>query len=104
MYNSISSFFFFNHTATTEIYTLSLHDALPICEEEEGGDLLGTELADQALAERPQPAAAIEDDQRPVVQPDFQARRVSAVPRVTPLRSGSGTAHPPELESHEETF
>src|SRR3712207_8567397 len=26
------SFFFFNDTATTEIYTLSLHDALPICE------------------------------------------------------------------------
>src|SRR2546430_13617813 len=26
----ISSFFFFNDTATTEIYTLSLHDALPI--------------------------------------------------------------------------
>src|ERR1022692_1775701 len=26
-----SSFFFFNDTATTEIYTLSLHDALPIC-------------------------------------------------------------------------
>src|SRR3712207_8348181 len=25
-------FFFFNDTATTEIYTLSLHDALPICE------------------------------------------------------------------------
>src|SRR5256885_9612835 len=27
----MSSFFFFNDTATTEIYTLSLHDALPIC-------------------------------------------------------------------------
>src|SRR2546422_5165168 len=26
----ISFFFFFNDTATTEIYTLSLHDALPI--------------------------------------------------------------------------
>src|SRR5256885_11041001 len=26
-------FFFFNDTATTEIYTLSLHDALPICPE-----------------------------------------------------------------------
>src|SRR2546422_3885598 len=26
----IPSFFFFNDTATTEIYTLSLHDALPI--------------------------------------------------------------------------
>src|SRR2546430_9397066 len=28
------SFFFFNDTATTEIYTLSLHDALPISESE----------------------------------------------------------------------
>src|SRR5258708_37069485 len=27
---SFRSFFFFNDTATTEIYTLSLHDALPI--------------------------------------------------------------------------
>src|SRR3712207_7169747 len=26
----MNSFFFFNDTATTEIYTLSLHDALPI--------------------------------------------------------------------------
>src|SRR3712207_7517429 len=26
------TFFFFNDTATTEIYTLSLHDALPICD------------------------------------------------------------------------
>src|SRR5947199_4044130 len=29
-YLHFSSFFFFNDTATTEIYTLSLHDALPI--------------------------------------------------------------------------
>src|SRR5438067_13477034 len=29
---SVSFFFFFTDTATTEIYTLSLHDALPICE------------------------------------------------------------------------
>src|SRR3712207_7099072 len=27
----LSISFFFNDTATTEIYTLSLHDALPIC-------------------------------------------------------------------------
>src|SRR2546427_6593572 len=39
------TFFFFNDTATTEIYTLSLHDALPICRPtvrrvvpQEGGD------------------------------------------------------------------
>src|SRR2546430_3813887 len=29
---TLQSFFFFNDTATTEIYTLSLHDALPICD------------------------------------------------------------------------
>src|SRR5256885_11974603 len=29
-------FFFFNDTATTEIYTLSLHDALPICHQAVG--------------------------------------------------------------------
>src|SRR6478735_12352257 len=30
IYTYILFFFFFNDTATTEIYTLSLHDALPI--------------------------------------------------------------------------
>src|SRR3989442_6507614 len=28
------TYFFFNDTATTEIYTLSLHDALPICQDD----------------------------------------------------------------------
>src|SRR5438445_13363751 len=31
IYLFFSFFFFFNDPATTEIYTLSLHDALPIC-------------------------------------------------------------------------
>src|SRR5258708_15855235 len=31
MHRRSFDFFFFNDTATTEIYTLSLHDALPIC-------------------------------------------------------------------------
>src|SRR2546429_2808890 len=31
-HNRMFFFFFFNDTATTEIYTLSLHDALPISE------------------------------------------------------------------------
>src|SRR2546430_3731490 len=31
MRHPIVRLFFFNDTATTEIYTLSLHDALPIC-------------------------------------------------------------------------
>src|SRR3712207_8235384 len=37
----ICVFFFFNDTATTEIYTLSLHDALPIS----GGEIGWGELA-----------------------------------------------------------
>src|SRR2546430_9732844 len=36
-----SIFFFFNDTAATEIYTLSLHDALPI-----SGDRLGCRMLD----------------------------------------------------------
>src|SRR2546430_6837620 len=34
----IFRFFFFNDTATTEIYTLSLHDALPICARPHGAE------------------------------------------------------------------
>src|SRR5206468_6721436 len=35
----LNSFFLFNDTATTEIYTLSLHDALPIWRPPRGGGL-----------------------------------------------------------------
>src|SRR5256885_7953942 len=43
MFSSLPSFlfFFFNDTATTEIYTLSLHDALPICQHKAFGQLHG---------------------------------------------------------------
>src|SRR2546426_8462799 len=37
MLSPFSFFFFFNDTATTEIYTLSLHDALPISRESGNG-------------------------------------------------------------------
>src|SRR5260221_8183686 len=35
------TFFFFNDTATTEIYTLSLHDALPICQMQKMSSIAG---------------------------------------------------------------
>src|SRR5690348_17697564 len=38
MVSFVFMFFFFNDTATTEIYTLSLHDALPIWCDEVGGE------------------------------------------------------------------
>src|SRR3712207_8187297 len=48
-------FFFFNDTATTEIYTLSLHDALPISL----GTVSGNVLAPLAL--RPPPFDPVAD-------------------------------------------
>src|SRR6266568_6246933 len=37
-FRAVFFFFFFNDTATTEIYTLSLHDALPICSPARSGN------------------------------------------------------------------
>ena len=45
LYSWLWFFFFFNDTATTEIYTLSLHDALPICS---GKQVVRSEEAYQA--------------------------------------------------------
>src|SRR3712207_8791266 len=49
-------FFFFNDTATTEIYTLSLHDALPISQEQHrftvGNEPAGGQLADLLRVDR----------------------------------------------------
>src|SRR2546422_11027217 len=52
-------FFFFNDTATTEIYTLSLHDALPIYAL--GGDFVGEGLGE---AEEPRARGGGEDEPR----------------------------------------
>src|SRR2546422_6944563 len=59
-------FFFFNDTATTEIYTLSLHDALPIsvdrtgpaCRDRPGRSRAGTTRGPRSL---PRAAAARQD-------------------------------------------
>src|SRR2546429_5438086 len=48
-------FFFFNDTATTEIYTLSLHDALPISRDESHA----AETARDRLAQGARPRAAV---------------------------------------------
>src|SRR5256885_16839957 len=42
------SFFFFNDTATTEIYTLSLHDALPISFPSHATPRCATHFSDRA--------------------------------------------------------
>src|SRR3982750_4970284 len=50
--SSSSVCFFFNDTATTEIYTLSLHDALPICREARVFDRLANGVGFDRLPER----------------------------------------------------
>src|SRR5258708_36523402 len=64
---TIPHFFFFNDTATTEIYTLSLHDALPISAP--AGDAmvhpLQRDRRSQCHAHRPQgslPVVHVEED------------------------------------------
>src|SRR2546422_1180240 len=49
---SLSLFFFFNDTATTEIYTLSLHDALPILGHPQRGQFIATHHRRSAARER----------------------------------------------------
>src|SRR3712207_7110861 len=80
----VCSFFFFNDTATTEIYTLSLHDALPI-----------SDLAVSAPpgGSGPPPSAgppAVEDelDERiEIVLPDGTAVRVRSEEHTSELQS-----------------
>src|SRR5437764_8726611 len=61
--------FFFNDTATTEIYTLSLHDALPISRSDVAGPARKM-AAEQHLRPAGAPAAA-----RRRHEPERQARR-----------------------------
>src|SRR2546426_11625163 len=73
--HSCSIFFFFNDTATTEIYTLSLHDALPI--------LVRARIPSHA----PAPGASVR-----VEVPVGPPTAVVAIP-VSALRKGPGGDH-----------
>src|SRR2546429_7152424 len=61
----ICSFFFFNDTATTEIYTLSLHDALPICQAGPGRAVEQKRGRDADSAEHPDRVVHADGDERP---------------------------------------
>src|SRR5260370_32452862 len=75
------SFFFFNDTATTEIYTLSLHDALPISDD---AGVVGAVRA------------------RALLVPEFAKVGVPAVQQVDGVHVGEGRSeeHTSELQSH----
>src|SRR6266571_8534078 len=76
-------FFFFNDTATTEIYTLSIHDALPIFSMAK----LNLSLAEEHLGPiQPRAAAYVEECSKLVDQALSEVRTISYL------------LHPPLLE------
>src|SRR3712207_5550656 len=94
--NISDALLFFNDTATTEIYTLSLHDALPISAV--GGAGAGGGGQRQADPRHPHPRAAAEpaDPARRVAVPRRAERRRAAV------RPGAAGGRPELLRRSEE--
>src|SRR3712207_6888043 len=88
MYIQYSCCFFFNDTATTEIYTLSLHDALPIL-------LLLPPLRRRLLRSRPRRQLA-----RRLLRRSSMARRSWSL-RVRPLPLQRSEEHTSELQSRQ---
>src|SRR2546422_9047465 len=84
--------FFFNDTATTEIYTLSLHDALPISEPREARAAAGAVSARPLTARADAGAAARADAHREEVHAAGGHRGAGAVssPRDFGVRAHRG--------------
>src|SRR2546430_5404013 len=83
-------FFFFNDTATTEIYTLSLHDALPILNVASGSNTMRS--ASQPGAIRPLRA-------RPASSAGRVAHQRARSPRSRPRSRARSEEHTSELQS-----
>src|SRR3712207_8505643 len=80
------SVFFFNDTATTEIYTLSLHDALPISVSSPRTPPAGPRWRESNRGARPASAAC--------------ASSTSPPRRTVPSRPSSGARPTPRSEEH----
>ena len=90
-------FFFFNDTATTEIYTLSLHDALPICVSgsEDGVVVLPSKLSSDVVRSLRSGAVTVtveDDDARIVAAPSEFAIRVIPADEFPELSAPDGDA------------
>src|SRR5256885_10467662 len=84
-YRHFPNFFFFNDTATTEIYTLSLHDALPI--------LSGLSIASQLSG------CGLIDEYRFVVHPVIAGKGPRLFETVKPQVRLRSEEHTSELQS-----
>src|SRR6476620_12680190 len=83
----VQRFFFFNDTATTEIYTLSLHDALPICEgNTRSQTIFFHELAKQAGWRSEEHTSELQSRQYLVCRLLLEKKNDTAPPTHTPPR------------------
>src|SRR3712207_9559578 len=90
------SVFFFNDTATTEIYTLSLHDALPIYGS--GSALARAGRRRRRDRGRNRRAGAVVDDDESSILLDHSEAALRRVHRLLPRRSEEHTS---ELQSRQ---
>src|SRR3712207_7119129 len=81
--------FFFNDTATTEIYTLSLHDALPISARVGAGAVRG----------RPAPVRGLQGELPAELGPAHRRRELR--PRERGVPDGRSEEHTSELQSRQ---
>src|ERR1017187_5184929 len=84
-------FFFFNDTATPEIYTLSLHDALPICHESRKCGSRGSQAAQPWFRQTvmPQPGLQQPAGRPPCRCSERQAETYRRVERATSAMGGA---------------
>src|SRR5256885_11568515 len=80
-------FFFFNDTATTEIYTLSLHDALPISKDLEQEGARSRILADRPDGGAHRGGGRRNPDQERVLLPDRAAHVARSEEHTSELQS-----------------
>src|SRR3712207_8966268 len=81
--------FFFNDTATTEIYTLSLHDALPVAT---GKDAAVFEAAEALAGELVAAGLTVLYDDRPKVSPGVKFKDAELLGMPTIVTVGRGLA------------
>src|SRR5438105_7013001 len=70
--------FLFNDPATTAIYTLSLHDALPICARARGRRFSRTDRLRGHARHRPRAAASVPRTDGPPAAPDRKSTRLNS--------------------------
>src|SRR5258708_10642612 len=89
-------FFFFNDTATTEIYTLSLHDALPIYQVDHGRDHDGRQRRLGHVVQRSEEhTSELQSPDHLVCRLLLEKKKIKLTPQPPPIENLTHTPHTP---------